>query len=52
MSTFKFNKRLRIPSSSNPDHIRENLELFDFELTDEEMGQIQAINRDEKHDWY
>ena len=41
-----------IPGSSNPDHIRENLELFDFELTDEEMAQIVALNRDEKHDWY
>ena len=26
-----------IPGSSNPDHIRENLTLFGFELTDEEM---------------
>lgn len=41
-----------IPGSSNPDHIRENLELFDFELTDEEMEQIKTLNRDEKHDWY
>mgnify|MGYP000394704324 CR=1 FL=1 len=41
-----------VPGSSNPDHIRENLELFDFELTDEEMAQIVALNRDEKHDWY
>ena len=41
-----------IPGSSNPDHIRENLDLFGFELTDEEMAQIAALNRDEKHDWY
>ena len=40
------------PGSSNPDHIRENLDLFGFELTDEEMEQIAALNRDEKHDWY
>ena len=41
-----------IPGSSNPAHIRENLDLFGFELTDEEMAQIAALNRDEKHDWY
>ena len=41
-----------IPGSSNPDHIRENLDLFSFELTDEEMAQIAALERGEKHDWY
>ena len=41
-----------IPGSSNPDHIQENTELYDFELTEEEMEQINALNRDEKHDWY
>lgn len=41
-----------IPGSSNPAHIKENTQLFDFELTDEEMEQIKALNRDEKHDWY
>ena len=41
-----------IPGSSNPDHIQENTELFDFELTEEEMGRINALDRGEKHDWY
>jgi len=41
-----------IPGSSNPDHIRENLDLFGFELTEDEMRQIQALDRGEKHDWY
>ncbi len=41
-----------IPGSSNPDHIKENLDLFGFELTDEEMKQINALDRNEKHDWY
>ena len=41
-----------IPGSSNPDHIQENTEIYDFELTDEEMEQINALNRNEKHDWY
>ena len=41
-----------IPGSSNPEHIRENLDLFGFELSDDEMGQIAALDRGEKHDWY
>lgn len=41
-----------IPGSSNPEHIRENLDLFDFQLTDKEMEQINALDRNEKHDWY
>ncbi len=41
-----------IPGSSNPDHIQENTELFDFTLTDDEMAQINALDRNEKHDWY
>ena len=41
-----------IPGSSNPDHIRENLDLFGFELTDDEMNQISQLDRNEKHDWY
>lgn len=41
-----------IPGSSNPDHIKENISIFDFSLTDDEMTQIAALNRNEKHDWY
>lgn len=41
-----------IPGSSNPDHQKENLSIFDFELTAEEMGRIDALERREKHDWY
>ena len=41
-----------IPGSSNPDHIEENISIFDFSLTDEEMARIAALNRNEKHDWY
>ena len=41
-----------IPGSSNPEHIRENLDLFGFELTSEDMEQIALLDRDEKHDWY
>ncbi len=41
-----------IPGSSNPAHIRENLQIFDFELTEEEMKQMAALDRHEKHEWY
>lgn len=41
-----------IPGSSNSEHIKENLDIFDFELTDKEKQEINKLNRDEKHDWY
>jgi len=41
-----------IPGSSNPDHIKENTEIYDFTLTDAEMDRINALDRGEKHDWY
>ncbi len=41
-----------IPGSSNPDHMKENISIFDFELTEDEMTAIAALNRNEKHDWY
>lgn len=41
-----------IPGSSDPDHIQENTELYDFELTTEQMESINALDRNEKHDWY
>jgi len=41
-----------IPGSGNPDHIKENLDLFGFELTEAEMEQISRLDRGEKHDWY
>ena len=41
-----------IPGSSNPAHIREDADVYDFELSDAEMARIAALNRDEKHDWY
>ena len=41
-----------IPGSSDPEHIRENISVFDFELSENEMGKIAALNRNEKHDWY
>lgn len=36
-----------VPGSKSPVHIKENAEIFDFELTAEEMEQIAALNRHE-----
>ena len=38
-----------IPGSKNPDHIKANFDLFDFELTDEEMAQIAALNKNVRY---
>ncbi len=41
-----------IPGSVSAEHMRENIALFDFSLTCEEMRQIAILDRHEKHDWY
>lgn len=41
-----------IPGSSNPNHIKENTEIYGFELSNEEMKEINDLDRGEKHDWY
>ena len=33
-----------LPRSSDPKHIKENVSVFDFSLTNEEMSQIQALD--------
>lgn len=38
-----------IPGSKNPDHIRANFELFDFELTGAEMDEIAALNKNRRY---
>lgn len=40
-----------IPGSSNPNHIKENTELYHFTLAEDEMNKINAPDRGEKHDW-
>lgn len=38
-----------IPGSKNPDHIKSNFDLFDFTLTDDEMAQITALNKNVRY---
>ena len=41
---------IAIPGSSNPDHIAENFRIFDFELTNDEMQQIAAVNKNQRYE--
>ena len=34
-----------IPKSSNPTHLKENFEIFDFELTKDEMDEIKKLDK-------
>ena len=36
---------ITIPGSKNPDHIRDNGDIFDFSLTEEEMAEIAKLNK-------
>ncbi len=36
-----------IPRSTQPEHIKENFDLFDFELTSDEMNQLSALDKKE-----
>jgi 2,5-diketo-D-gluconate reductase A len=36
------------PKSVTPARVQENFDIFDFELSEEEMGRISALNRDER----
>lgn len=38
-----------IPGSKNPDHIRDNFDLFDFALTGEEMSEISALDQSKRY---
>ncbi len=38
-----------IPGSKNPDHIKDNFDLFDFSLTDAEMEKIAAMDRQKRY---
>ena len=38
-----------IPGSKNPEHIKANFDLFDFALTDDEMAQVAALNKNVRY---
>ena len=38
-----------IPGSRNTDHIRDNLDILDFRLTDEEMAEIAKLDKGERY---
>ena len=38
-----------IPGSTNPEHIKVNLDIFDFELTEEEMKQMAGLNKNVRY---
>ena len=38
-----------IPGSKNPAHIRDNFDLFDFSLSDAEMAEIAAIDKQKRY---
>ena len=40
---------LTIPGSKNPDHIRDNGNIFDFALTDDEMAEIAKLDGTKKY---
>ena len=38
-----------IPSSRNPEHIAENIDIFDFDISEEDMKKIAEINKDKRY---
>ena len=40
---------MTIPGSKNPDHIRDNIDIFDFTLTEEEMSEIAKLDGTKKY---
>ena len=40
-----------LPKSSNPQHIRDNLQIFDFELTNAEMQQVNSLSDGTRTCW-
>ena len=37
-----------IPGASNPDYIKENIDIFDFTLTDDEMVEMRGLNKERR----
>ena len=41
---------IAIPGSSNPEHIAENYDIFDFELSDNDMARISSLDRQNRYE--
>ena len=41
---------IAIPGSSNPEHIAENYDIFDFELCEKDMQMIRDLDRHERYE--
>ena len=41
---------ITIPGSGNPSHIAENYDIFDFELSENEMRSIAGLNRNQRYE--
>lgn len=39
-----------IPGSSNPEHIKENYDIFDFELTKDDLQRIVKLNKNKRYE--
>lgn len=37
-----------IPGATNPDYIKENIQIFDFALSNDEMQQIRSLNNEQR----
>jgi len=37
-----------IPGTTNPDYVKENIDVFDFKLTKEEMKTMRSLNKNKR----
>lgn len=37
------------PKTTNPQHMKDNIDIFDFSLTDDEMAKIDALDKDKRY---
>ncbi len=37
------------PKTTNPDHMKDNIDIFDFTLTDDEMNQIKSLDKNQRY---
>lgn len=42
-------RNIVMPGSKNPQHIKDNANIFDFELTEQEMEKISGINKNKRY---